>query len=144
MEPEKTLGYFGGGNPVPDEDFITAISTNLTPDKTYGLGNWSEQEFHAAVKTGNKKDGSILKHQMPRFSQLSDEEVSAIWAYLQTIPALENNPVAMQLRGMNMLFEGLKEKGSLMVVPSSALESMNLGAIGGLTALAQHAETNNK
>ena len=52
----------------------------------------------------------------------------------------QNNPVAMQLRGMNMLFEGLKEKGSLIVVPSSALESMNLGAIGGMTALAQHAE----
>ena len=47
-----------------------------------------------------------------------------------------NNPVALQLRGMNMLFEGLKEKGSLIIVPSSALESMNLGAIGGLTALA--------
>lgn len=45
------------------------------------------------------------------------------------------NPVALQLRGMNMLFEGLKEKGSLIIVPSSALESMNLGAIGGLAAL---------
>ena len=47
-----------------------------------------------------------------------------------------NNPVALQLRGMNMLFEGLKEKGSMVIVPSSALDSMNLGAIGGLTALA--------
>ena len=51
----------------------------------------------------------------------------------------QNNPVALQLRGMNMLFEGLKEKGSLIIVPSSALESMNLGAIGGLTALAESA-----
>lgn len=49
----------------------------------------------------------------------------------------QNNPIALQLRGMNMLFEGLKEKGSLVIVPSSALESMNLGAIGGLSALAQ-------
>ena len=48
-----------------------------------------------------------------------------------------NNPVALQLRGMNMLFEGLKEKGSLIIVPSSALESMNLGAIGGLAALSE-------
>lgn len=46
-----------------------------------------------------------------------------------------DNPIALQLRGMNMLFEGLKEKGSLIIVPSSALESMNLGAIGGLAAL---------
>jgi hypothetical protein len=36
-----------------------------------------------------------------------------------------------------MLFEGLKEKGSLIIVPSSALESMNLGAIGGMSALSE-------
>jgi hypothetical protein len=41
------------------------------------------------------------------------------------------------LRGMNMLFEGLKDKGSLMIVPSLALESMNIGALGGLAALAE-------
>jgi regulator of protease activity HflC (stomatin/prohibitin superfamily) len=55
-----------------------------------------------------------------------------------------NNPVALQLRGMNMLFEGLKEKGSLVIVPSSALESMNLGAIGGLTALAKTEDKESK
>ena len=48
----------------------------------------------------------------------------------------KDNPVALQLRGMNMLFEGLKEKGSLIIVPSSALDSMNLGAVGGLAGLA--------
>jgi regulator of protease activity HflC (stomatin/prohibitin superfamily) len=56
----------------------------------------------------------------------------------------EDNPVALQLRGMNMLFEGLKEKGSLIIVPSSALESMNLGAIGGLAALSKKSEEKNK
>jgi regulator of protease activity HflC (stomatin/prohibitin superfamily) len=45
-----------------------------------------------------------------------------------------NNPVALHLRGMNMLFEGLKEKGSMVIVPSSALDSMNLGAMGGLVS----------
>lgn len=49
------------------------------------------------------------------------------------------NPVALQLRGMNMLFEGLKEKGSLIIVPSSALESMNLGAVTGMAALSEKA-----
>jgi regulator of protease activity HflC (stomatin/prohibitin superfamily) len=48
-----------------------------------------------------------------------------------------NNPVALQLRGMNMLYEGLKEKGSMVIVPSSALDSMNLGVIGGLVSLAK-------
>ncbi|MBN2070113.1 MAG: slipin family protein [Candidatus Krumholzibacteriota bacterium] len=56
-----------------------------------------------------------------------------------------DNPVALQLRGMNMLFEGLKEKGSLVIVPSSALDSMNLGAIGGLASLAkQYGEAKQK
>lgn len=49
----------------------------------------------------------------------------------------QNDPIALHLRGMNMLFEGLKEKGSLVIVPSSALESMNLGSISGLAALAE-------
>ncbi len=48
-----------------------------------------------------------------------------------------NNPVALQLRGMNMLFEGLKEKGSLIIVPSSALDSMNIGALTGMASLAK-------
>ncbi len=52
-----------------------------------------------------------------------------------------DNPVALQLRGMNMLFEGLKEKGSMVIVPSSALESMNLGAITGLASLSKKFES---
>lgn len=51
-----------------------------------------------------------------------------------------DNPVALHLRGMNMLFEGLKEKGSMIIVPSSALDTMNLGAIGGLASLAKSNE----
>jgi len=46
-----------------------------------------------------------------------------------------NNPVALQLRAMNLIGEGLKEKGSMIIVPSSALDSMNLGVIGGLASL---------
>jgi len=52
----------------------------------------------------------------------------------------KDNPVALHLRGMNMLFEGLKEKGSMVIVPSSALDSMNLGAMGGLISLAKSNE----
>jgi len=51
-----------------------------------------------------------------------------------------NNPIALHLRGMNMLYEGLKEKGSMVIVPSSALDSMNLGVIGGLVSLAKSNE----
>ena len=55
-----------------------------------------------------------------------------------------NNPVALHLRGMNMLFEGLKEKGSMVIVPSSALDSMNLGAMGGLVSLSKLNEAERK
>jgi regulator of protease activity HflC (stomatin/prohibitin superfamily) len=48
-----------------------------------------------------------------------------------------NNPVALQLRAMNLIGEGLKERGSMIVVPSSALDSMNLGVIGGLASLSK-------
>ncbi len=46
----------------------------------------------------------------------------------------KNNPAALHLRAMNMVFEGLKQKGSMIIVPSTAVETMGLGAIGGLTA----------
>jgi regulator of protease activity HflC (stomatin/prohibitin superfamily) len=52
-----------------------------------------------------------------------------------------NNPVALQLRAMNLIGEGLKERGSLIIVPSSALDSMNLGGISGITSLSQLNQT---
>ncbi len=49
----------------------------------------------------------------------------------------ENRPVALHLRAMNMLYEAIKEKGSMIIVPSSAVETMGLGGMSGLTALAR-------
>ena len=68
---------------------------------------------------------------------LATAETEIAENFAEAAKQYESNPGAMHLRGMNMLFEGLKEKGSMIIVPSSALETMNLGAIGGLTALAQ-------
>ena len=72
----------------------------------------------------------------------AETEISAKFA--EASQQYQNNPVALQLRGMNMLFEGLKEKGSLIIVPSSALESMNLGAIGGLAAISEASAASKK
>ena len=49
-----------------------------------------------------------------------------------------DNPVALHLRAMNMVYEGLRQKGSMIIVPSSAVETMGLGALGGLTAFGQN------
>jgi hypothetical protein len=46
-----------------------------------------------------------------------------------------NDPVALHLRAMNMLYEGLKQNSTIVIVPSSAVESMQLGGVAGLTAL---------
>jgi regulator of protease activity HflC (stomatin/prohibitin superfamily) len=54
----------------------------------------------------------------------------------------ENNPTALHLRAMNMVYEGLRQKGSMIIVPSTAVETMGLGAMGGLTAFGQAAEQN--
>jgi regulator of protease activity HflC (stomatin/prohibitin superfamily) len=68
---------------------------------------------------------------------LGTAETEIAEKFAQAAKQYEANPGAMHLRGMNMLFEGLKEKGSMIIVPSSALETMNLGAMGGLAALSQ-------
>jgi len=76
---------------------------------------------------------------------LSTAETEIAENFAQAAKQYERNPGAMHLRGMNMLFEGLKEKGSMIIVPSSALDTMNLGAISGLAALSQtHTEKDKK
>lgn len=47
----------------------------------------------------------------------------------------EDRPIALQLRAMNMLYEAIKEKGSMVIVPSSAVETMGLGGLAGMTAM---------
>jgi regulator of protease activity HflC (stomatin/prohibitin superfamily) len=65
----------------------------------------------------------------------AETEIAA--KFVEAAKPYQNNPIAVHLRAMNMLYEGLREHGSLIIVPSSAVDSMNLGAMGGLAALAQ-------
>jgi len=66
----------------------------------------------------------------------SEEQIAASFA--KASEAYITNPTALHLRAMNMLFEGLKEKGALVIVPSSAIDTMNLGGLSGMVALAQN------
>jgi regulator of protease activity HflC (stomatin/prohibitin superfamily) len=68
---------------------------------------------------------------------LGESEKQIAHSFAEASQAYINNPTALHLRAMNMLFEGLKDRGALVIVPSSAVETMNLGAISGLTALSQ-------
>ena len=71
---------------------------------------------------------------------LGTAETEIAEKFAQASQKYTDNPVALHLRGMNMLFEGLKEKGSMVIVPSSALDTMNLGAMGGLVSLGKNGE----
>lgn len=64
----------------------------------------------------------------------AETEISVKFA--QAAEVYKDNPVALHLRAMNMLYEAMKEKGSMVIVPSSAVETMGLGGMLGTTALA--------
>jgi regulator of protease activity HflC (stomatin/prohibitin superfamily) len=70
---------------------------------------------------------------------LGESEKQIAESFRQASLAYQDNPTALHLRAMNMLFEGLKEKGALVIVPSSAVDTMNLGGLMGMTALAENA-----
>ena len=94
--PENSQGYFGGGNMVsnPQNRADGAPSANLTMHREHGLGNWTEEQFANAVRFGQGADGQGLSTAMPKFTLMTDEDISAIWAYLQTVPVIENKVVA--------------------------------------------------
>jgi regulator of protease activity HflC (stomatin/prohibitin superfamily) len=68
---------------------------------------------------------------------LGQAEVEIAHLFAQASQSYEHNPTALHLRAMNILYEGLKEKGALMLVPSTAVESMGLGGLLGAAALRQ-------
>ena len=71
---------------------------------------------------------------------LGESERQIAGSFAEAAQSYIGNPVALHLRAMNMLFEGLKEKGALVIVPSSAVETMNLGGLSGMVALAKTTE----
>jgi regulator of protease activity HflC (stomatin/prohibitin superfamily) len=68
---------------------------------------------------------------------LGQAELEIAHSFAEAAASYHNNPTALHLRAMNMLYEGLKEKGALMLIPSSAVESMGMGGLMGAAALQQ-------
>jgi regulator of protease activity HflC (stomatin/prohibitin superfamily) len=66
---------------------------------------------------------------------LGDSERQVAEKFGEAALTYANNPVALHLRAMNMLYEGLKQNSTIVIVPSSAVETMGLGSMAGLTAL---------
>jgi len=68
-----------------------SFGSNLTPDAKTGIGNWTSETFIEAMRTGTHIDqGRPFLPPMPTYSRLTDEELRAMFAYLQSIPPVEN------------------------------------------------------
>jgi regulator of protease activity HflC (stomatin/prohibitin superfamily) len=75
---------------------------------------------------------------------LGESEEQIADSFAKAAEAYRDNPTALHLRAMNMLFEGLKERGAMVIVPSSAVDTMNLGGLAGITAMGDMAERYSK
>jgi len=111
-------------------------------------------EWGIVVKSVEIRDVTIpsaLQDAMSREAQAERErqarvilgaaEAEIAHSFAEAALSYADNPVALHLRGMNMLYESVKERGSTIIVPSSAVDSMNLGGLAGITALARTSET---
>jgi mono/diheme cytochrome c family protein len=81
-------GFSGGKIPGTPPDFLPP--PNITPDPETGIGNWTEEDFVRLLRTGTRPDGSeVDRVAMPvaMTSSFTDEELSAIWMYLRSLPA---------------------------------------------------------
>jgi mono/diheme cytochrome c family protein len=90
-EPEKSVGFFGGGNTLRDLRGLPIRSANLTPDEETGIGRWSEENFRRALQDGFRPDGSPLRYPMVPLPELSTEETGAIYAFFRTVPKIRNS-----------------------------------------------------
>jgi hypothetical protein len=91
FNPPNSTGFFGGGNELTDPEGHKIKSLNITMDEATGIGKWSEENFVKAVKYGLVPDGQpALRPPMIPYSNLTDNEVKAIYAFLKTVPKQHN------------------------------------------------------
>jgi cytochrome c2 len=89
--PEKSPGFFGGGNKMYKMDGTEIHTLNITSDQNGGIGSWSEEDFVKAIKFGQVPLGQpALRYPMIPYSGLTDKEAKAIYAYLKTVPKSTN------------------------------------------------------
>lgn len=97
----------------------------------------------AALQDAMSREAQAAREKAARVI-LAEAEVEIAARFSLAAESYRDNPTALHLRAMNMLYEGLKEKGALMLVPSSAVESMGMGGLIGAAALRQQTLTGSK
>ena len=135
---QMTLADILVGRAKMDEELQKIIDERTTP---WGVTVQSV-EIRDVVIPQVLEDAMSRQAQAERERQarviLGESELQIAASFAEASQSYINNPVALHLRAMNMLFEGLKEKGALVIVPSSAVDSMNLGGLSGMIAMAQN------
>jgi regulator of protease activity HflC (stomatin/prohibitin superfamily) len=125
------------GRATMDKDLQKIIDERTTP---WGITVQSV-EIRDVVIPQDLEDAMSRQAQAERERQarviLGESEKQIAQSFADASLAYRDNPTALHLRAMNMLFEGLKEKGALVIVPSSAVDTMNLGGLSGMVALAR-------
>ncbi len=126
------------GRSAIDEELQRIIDERTTP---WGV-TVNSVEIRDIVIPQNLEDAMSRQAQAERERQarviLGESEKQIAVSFSEASEAYVNNPTALHLRAMNMLFEGLKEKGALVIVPSSAVDTMNLGGLSGVVSIAQN------
>jgi len=121
-------------------DKISALLQTIIDARTQPWGiSVQSVEVKDVLIPASLEDAMSMQAQAERERQarviLGESELQVAEKFGEAAKTYANNPVALHLRAMNMLYEGLKTNSTIVIVPSSAIETMQLGGLAGLTAL---------
>jgi len=120
-----------------EQDLQTLIDQRSTPwGVTVQAVEMRDIVIPSSLQEAMSREAQASREKQARII-LGEAEVEIAKSFETAALSYQNNPTALHLRAMNMLYEGLKEKGALMLVPSSAVESMGMGGMLGAAALQQ-------
>jgi mono/diheme cytochrome c family protein len=88
---DLTRPFAGGLAPIPDEGY-SATGSNLTPDPATGIGNWTEEQFMAAMRIGTTPDGTVMLPLMPwpSYFHWEEDDLQAVWLYLRSLEPIDH------------------------------------------------------
>jgi regulator of protease activity HflC (stomatin/prohibitin superfamily) len=121
-------------------DKLSSVLQKIIDERTEPWGiNVNSVEVKDVLIPASLENAMSMQAQAERERQarviLGDSERQVAEKFGEAALTYANNPVALHLRAMNMLYEGLKQNSTIVIVPSSAVETMGLGSMAGLTAL---------
>ena len=137
----EAIGRHQLGEMITDRERLGRELRNILDEKTNAWGITVHSVEIRDVKIPQELEDAMSRQaQAERERQariiLGTAETEIAERFVKAGEEYANRPVALHLRAMNMLYEAIKEKGSMVIVPSSAVETMGLGGISGMTALA--------